>query len=140
MYMWGTDTSGSLLKPTDRQDEKKIDVPTLTEDWKKTLSDDESAPNFGVGISKVVCGATDTAWILSNGKCYVAGENKQGQLGQGHKNPVTKPVQVILPTEGVTVKDAALGPSFAAYVDSEGDLYTAGFGGSAFAGLGALGT
>lgn len=132
--MWGTDKSGSLLKPPDMQDAKMLDVPTLV-DWKTAISSDSSST-----LQKIVCGATDTAWIV-DGRLYVAGENKQGQLGVGHKNAVPTPVQVKLPSESAetTVVDVSLGSTFSAFVDSAGDLYTAGFGGSAFAGLGCLG-
>jgi hypothetical protein len=39
MYMWGTDSKGSLLKPADRADEKKIDTPTaiIDMDWKTSF-------------------------------------------------------------------------------------------------------
>jgi len=132
MYMWGTDKKGSLLKPSDRQDETKLDVPARV-DWRTAFgveSDD-------VKLRKVICGDTDTAWLLSDGSCYVAGENKQGQLGLGHQNPVERPIRVEMPDDQRTtdrIRDVALGSNSAAWIDDAGDLYTAGFGGSAFAG------
>jgi alpha-tubulin suppressor-like RCC1 family protein len=153
LYMWGTDSKGSLLKPADRADEKKLDVPTAVtdSDWKTSfglLNDTDTSAasaDTDVTIQSVTCGPTDTAWILSNGRCFVAGENKNGQAAVGHKNPVTAPTQVILPsaadaTDAATgVKQVALGSNFSAFVDTAGDLYTAGFGGSAFSGMGYLG-
>jgi alpha-tubulin suppressor-like RCC1 family protein len=148
--MWGTDSKGSLLKPADRADEKKIDTPTaITDtDWKTSFgllhdNSDDKDTSKDVTIQSVTCGPTDTAWILSNGRCFVAGENKNGQAGVGHKDAVTTPTEIILPSAEKTtvtgVKQAALGSNFSAFVDTAGDLYTAGFGGSAFSGMGYLG-
>jgi alpha-tubulin suppressor-like RCC1 family protein len=41
-----------------------------------TVDEDE-----GVSIRKIVCGPTDTAMVLSDGRCFLSGMNKQGQLG-----------------------------------------------------------
>jgi len=152
LYMWGTDSSGSVLQPPPSQrlqaDKKqaRFDIP-MSVDWKAamniTAADEEKESNDDVKVVKVICGATDTAWILSDGRCFVSGENKQGQLGQGHKKPIETPVQVTIQNdkgEVVPIRDACLGPNHAAFVDAEmGDLYTCGFGGSTFAGMGALG-
>jgi alpha-tubulin suppressor-like RCC1 family protein len=140
--MWGTDSKGTLLKPEDRADEKKIDVPTPFADLQTALGL-EATPDgsAAVSIKSVSCGPTDTAWILQDGRCFVGGENKQGQAGVGHKNPVLKPTQITLPSEkpGTAVKTVAMGSNFSAFVDAAGDLYTAGFGGSNFSGSGYLG-
>lgn len=146
--MWGTDSKGSLLKPAERADEKKLDVPTEipAEDWKKAFGlvntdIDTAATDIDMTIQSVTCGPTDTAWILSDGRCFVAGENKQGQAGVGHKDPVSTPTEIILPTASchTGVQQVALGSYFSAFVDTAGDLYTAGFGGSTFSGMGYLG-
>lgn len=143
LYMWGTDTKGSLLKPPDRQSETVLDVPQRIADWRSTWSSGGTPVPPNTIIRKVVCGATDTAWLLSDGSCWVAGENKYGQLGQGHSDPVRTPVPLLnLPMEDpttTTIVDISLGPSMAAVVDSAGDLYTCGFGGSTFSGMGMLG-
>jgi alpha-tubulin suppressor-like RCC1 family protein len=134
LYMWGTDSSGSLLKPDNRADEKVLDVPVEAPEIPQ-LHHEEA-------IKFVVCGPTDTAVITTAGRCLVAGENKQGHLGAGHKNPVQQLTEIKLPAEHpetTGVKQVALGSAFAAYVDTVGDLYTAGFGGSTFSGMGALG-
>lgn len=128
--MWGKDQNGSLLKPLDRKDEKLLDVPQRVD-----------TSNLGSNVQKVVCGATDTAWLV-DGRCFVSGLNKEGQLGQGHKNPVLTPVEIVLPVEDpatTRIVDVSLSATMGAYVDSVGDLYTSGFGGSAFSGMGALG-
>jgi alpha-tubulin suppressor-like RCC1 family protein len=171
LYMWGTDTKGSLLKPKDRADEKIVDVPQRIDGatqgsfyvGSSSASEDETtSPTLSTtlqdaALSRIVCGATDTAYLLSDGSCFVTGENKQGQLGVGHKNPVSTPVQLVLPPPTIVdddnfesassesaaaaagVVDLALGPSFAAAVDSRGNLYTCGLGGSVIAGFGMLG-
>jgi hypothetical protein len=65
-------------------DEKKISIPTaITDvDWKTSFGLIDEKDNLT--IQSVTCGPTDTAWILSNGRCFVAGENKNGQAGVGH--------------------------------------------------------
>lgn len=135
--MWGTDTKGSLRKPQERADEKKLDVPERI-DWRKELEIDEKE---GVSLAEVQCGPTDTAFLLSDGRCYVMGENKEGQLGLGHKNPVEKPTEIKLPvsSDEVLIQQVSLGNHFSAFIDTEGDLYTCGFGGSTFSGFGFLG-
>lgn len=88
-------------------------------------------------IMSVACGAAETAVVMEDGTVLVAGENKQGQLGLGHKNPVPTltPIPHIPP-----VARAVLGPNTGAYIGAEGgDLYTCGFGGSIVQGMGALG-
>jgi Regulator of chromosome condensation (RCC1) repeat len=176
LYMWGTDTKGSLLKPKDRADEKVLDVPQridgashgsfYTGSSSSAPSEDEAtSPTLSTtlqdaALSRIICGATDTAYLLSDGSCFVTGENKQGQLGVGHKNPVSTPSRLVLPPPSIAdddnssinnaassessaaaaeVVDLALGPSFAAAVDSRGNLYTCGLGGSVIAGFGMLG-
>lgn len=137
LFMWGSDTAGSVWKPVDRVDDKLLDIPTEIVDWRSRLLGGVPA---GVAIRKVVCGPTDTAILTTDGRCFVSGENKQGQLGLGHAAPVTTPTELTLPaSESSIIQDVALGSMFAAFVDGKGDLYTAGFGGSTFAGLGCLG-
>jgi alpha-tubulin suppressor-like RCC1 family protein len=155
--MWGTDTKGSLLKPPDRREEKVVDVPQLIQEvpWKAGSSNNNSQEEAGGGLARVVCGATDTALVLNNGQCYLLGENKYGQLGFGHKDPVATPALVTLPPSSSStvvtaeeadatscyskITDVALGSSFAAVVDADGFLYTSGFGGSVVSGMGMLG-
>lgn len=88
-----------------------------------------------VSIKEVVCSSTDTAIVLSDGRCFVSGLNKQGQLGLGHKNAVQEPT--LLPN--FNVKTISVGQNASALLDSEGELYTFGFGGSTFNGIGQLG-
>jgi alpha-tubulin suppressor-like RCC1 family protein len=120
LYTWGTNNKGSLLQ------EK-----TATIEWEPKLVETLPGP-----IQKVVCGATDTAVILENGDVYVAGANKQGQLGLGHTNAVETLTQIPnLPP----IANMALGPSNGCAITTEGDLYTFGSGGSLVSGMGCLG-
>jgi alpha-tubulin suppressor-like RCC1 family protein len=59
-----------------------------------------------VTIQDVFCGPTDTALVLSDGRCFVSGANKHGQLGLGHTNPVLSPK--LLPN--IHVQKICLGP------------------------------
>lgn len=149
--MWGTDSSGSVYKPATMVDEAALDVPADITDWRARLgmqtgdnnnNNDATEASVVVGIRKVVCGPTDTAILLSDGRCFVSGENKQGQLGLGHADKVTTPTELTLPAdtaEDMRIVDVALGSLSAAFVDGAGDLHTAGFGGSTIAGHGCLG-
>ena len=137
-YSWGTDTKGSLLRPKDLADAKKMDIPTVV-----PLNDvfGDNAAASPVTIQDVVCGPTDTAVILSDGSCYVWGENKQGQLGVGHTQPVTTPTRVTLPYDDNDrgMAQVSLGHQMGAFVDTKGDLYTCGLSGSVLTGFGLLG-
>jgi len=135
-YTWGTNNQGSLL----HGEESKLDVPIPLEDWRTTLD----CPDNSVNIKRVVCGAKETAVLLTDGRCFVSGENKSGQLGLGHKNPVTKPTLLDLPPgendEKVTIDSISLGSLFSAAIDNKGDLYSFGYCGSTLGdGLGFLG-
>ncbi|KAL3893767.1 MAG: hypothetical protein SGARI_007955 [Bacillariaceae sp.] len=88
-------------------------------------------------ISCISCGTAETGIVTEDGNVYVAGENKQGQLGVGHKNPVPTLTQL----EGIPkMSKMALGNNTGALVAKDsGDLYTFGFGGSLVQGMGVLG-
>lgn len=126
LYMWGTDTNGSLLRG--KGGGEKI----VWEPFQPNLEELTSISP----IASVSCGPTDTAVVLQNGNVYVAGPNKSGQLGLGHTNPVETLTQIpnLPPVEKV-----AFGPRNAAFITKDGDLYTVGFGGSLVAGMGCLG-
>lgn len=88
-------------------------------------------------LEKVFCGASGTAMVLNDGRCFVMGSNKNGELGIGSSlKETTKPVHLPLPDP---VAKASLGPNFSAVLTSAGDLYTFGYGGSRMHGLGCLG-
>ena len=78
--------------------------------------------------------------ITDDGRVWVAGENKNGQLGLGHKDPV--PTLTELKVDGVAdggFRKGIIGANTGALIAQNGDLYTFGFGGSALQGVGCLG-
>ncbi len=123
------------------RDEKIVDHPMLL-----NLQPDALASFLGIdnnddkyaSLDKIVCGATGTAMILDDGRCFVFGSNKNGELGIGHqgKKETIQPIHVPLPDP---VDKVSLGPNFSAFLTSTGDLYTCGYGGSAANGFGCLG-
>jgi alpha-tubulin suppressor-like RCC1 family protein len=133
LYMWGTDTKGCLLRPPELATVSKIDIPTVVE-----LANDSQDDGRSIQIQQICCGATDTAIVYENGTCQVWGENKHGQLGVGHTNVVEQPTFVTLPDQR-SIASIAVGPQTAAFIDTQGDLYTCGFNGSVLQGFGLLG-
>jgi len=111
-----------------------VDEPAKVEDWKEKILKANKDEEDNMKIQSISCGVTDTAIILTNGNCYVCGKNASGQLGLGHKDPVPE-----LTFLSGNVQQIELGQNFSAYVTTGGDLYTFGFGGSAFGGMGCLG-
>lgn len=95
-------------------------------------TDDDDATK----LQQIFCGATGTAMVLNDGRCFVFGSNKNGELGIGGPKFTETPVHVPLPDP---VAKVSLGPNFSAFLTTTGDLYTCGYGGSAVNGMGCLG-
>ncbi|KAG7367372.1 regulator of chromosome condensation RCC1 repeat protein [Nitzschia inconspicua] len=131
LYTWGTNKSGCLLQ--DKTDASAIVwQPELATSWSNY-----SAAAKGGALSSLSCGAAETGIVTSDGTVLVVGENKQGQLGLGHKNPV--PTLTEIPNVEPMTK-IVLGTNTGAMISKEnGDLYTFGFGGSLVQGMGVLG-
>lgn len=106
------------------------DVPTEVE-WRDILG-----VGLDIKLEQVVCGPTDTALVLSDGRCFTSGTNKYGQLGHGHKDPIPTPTEIPM---DVPVSKVFLGHHSMALLDKDGDLYTCGNGGSVMNGMGQLG-
>lgn len=126
LYTWGTNKDGCLLRSA-------VDGTTIV--WEPEVV--TNLPTEHGRVVSVTCGAAETALVMEDGTVLVAGKNKQGQLGLGHKNPVPTltPIPNIPP-----MSKAVLGPNTAAFIGRDrGDLYTCGFGGSIVSGMGALG-
>lgn len=88
-------------------------------------------------LEKLYCGASGTAIVLNDGRCFVVGSNKNGELGIGSaKKETSQPIHLPLPDP---VAKASLGPNFSALLTTTGDLYTFGYGGSRIHGMGCLG-
>ena len=80
-------------------------------------------------IVDICCGHSETMIITEDGRVWVVGENKNGQLGLGHKNPVSTLTE--LKVDGVTeFRKGRIGINTGALIAKNGDLYTFGFGGS----------
>lgn len=129
--MWGTDTS-CIWKSPNEQSIKVFDIPF-------EVPPERMEEYFSSPIKQVICGSNNTAFLLENGQCFVMGENKSGNLGVGHKEVVSQPTEIKLNSNVPSVAQVSLGPNFSAFVDTEGYLYTCGFGGSAMQGMGWLG-
>ena len=51
-------------------------------DFPMSLDLDSSSGDFKLSeVDRVFCGATGTAFVTGEGKCYVMGTNKNGELG-----------------------------------------------------------
>lgn len=119
------------------------DIPVQV-DVRRALGLDALDAIGGVSIKQIECGPTGTALVLSDGRCYTFGENDMGQLGHGHKNDVPLPTLLspplsTSPLASVGVSSIHLGKQFSAIIDLNNDLYTFGYGGSTFSGMGNLG-
>jgi alpha-tubulin suppressor-like RCC1 family protein len=135
LYTWGTNKNGCLLQESTNPSTTTSIVwqPELSTMWK----DYNNRAPFQQNLSSITCGAAETGVVTSDGTVLVAGENKQGQLGLGHKNPV--PTLTEIPNLEPMSK-LVLGPNTGALISKEnGDLYTFGFGGSIVHGMGVLG-
>jgi alpha-tubulin suppressor-like RCC1 family protein len=134
LYTWGTNKNGCLLQENaDPTTTSIVWQPELANVWNDYCSRAASQPS----ISSIACGVAETGLVTSDGTVLVAGENKKGQLGLGHKNPV--PTLTEIPNLEPMSK-MVLGPNTGALISKEnGDLYTFGFGGSLVQGLGLLG-
>lgn len=140
-----TSTGGGGLFSSD---EKVIDHPMRLSFDEGTTSSSSSLRAFLFGedsnndhdtiyLDKVYCGASGTALVLNDGRCFVLGSNKNGELGIGQSmKETTTPIHLPIPDPVVKV---SLGPNFSAIQSTTGDIYTFGYGGSRINGLGCLG-
>jgi len=153
VYMWGTSKNGTipvnLLQEAMTSsgtgmfsgDEKVLDHPMRLDLKDEALHDflfDKSSGESSdeIFVEKVYCGASGTAVVLTDGRCFVFGSNKNGQLGIGEETKETsKPTLLPIPD----IAKVSLGSNFSAIITTAGDLYTFGFGGSRLSGMGFLG-
>jgi len=88
------------------------------------------------GVSTAACGSSHSAFV-ADGRLYTYGSNKYDQLGHSASSSVTpEPVEL---DEGLRVRQVALGAFHSACVAEDGSLWTWGWGGGFFHGVGALG-
>jgi len=147
IWAWGTSTFPSLLAEEQTKD-RKVLTP-LRIDTQNVFNID---PNSDVVVKEFVCGANNSGAVLSDGRCFVWGANKNGQLGLGHMTtdvsiPTLLTLQQTASDDGRSdpvlnsnlIRSLHLGSTFSAAVDTNGNLFTFGYGGSAFGGMGWLG-
>lgn len=165
LYTWGTNKSGCLLQGgdennTDNRSSSKTNTEIVWEPKlvNNLLADDDK-------IIDVCCGTSEIMLVTEKGRVWVAGENKNGNLGLGHTNPVPTLTELKVnntvgngddiniddgdrstedpegkeENERVYFRKGVLGPKTGALVAQNGDLYTFGNGGSLLLGAGALG-
>eukprot|EP00434_Breviolum_minutum_P019125 symbB.v1.2.016858.t1/scaffold1298.1/size126199/1 len=115
LWRWGA-TEGGLLAQVEAPEIST--EPTLVEDVK--------------GISAAACGSSHSAFV-SNGRLYTYGSNKNSQLGHDETDAPSM-------VEGLEkARQVALGAFHSACVAEDGSLWTWGWGGGFFHGVGALG-
>lgn len=135
LYTWGTNNNGSLLQGDGSDSDSKIDSNGIL--WEPQPASGAKHLD-GKKVVDICCGHSETMTITEDGRVWVAGENKNGQLGLGHKNPV--PIPTELKIDGVgKFRKGRIGINTGALIAENGDLYTFGFGGSALQGIGFLG-
>jgi len=133
LYTWGTNNSGSLLQGDGN--DSKIDSNGIL--WEPQPAGGAKHLD-GKKVVDICCGHSEMMLLSEDGRVWVAGENKNGQLGLGHKNPVPTPTE--LKVDGVEkFRKGIIGVNTGALIAESGELYTFGFGGSALQGIGCLG-
>lgn len=141
IWTWGKISS---LDPNEKGTNKVVNTP-LRIDTQKFFNID---PKSDVVVEEFVCGVDNSGAILSDGRCLVWGANKNGQLGLGHKTAdVSMPTLLTLHQasnddsrsdpvfQSSHVRSLHLGRTFSAAVDTNGNLFTFGYGGSTFGGM-----
>ncbi|MGK3746673.1 MAG: alpha-tubulin suppressor-like RCC1 family protein [Bacillariaceae sp.] len=153
LYTWGTDKSGCLLQQDDDNTNNNNDNNDNDQQPKKANNSICWEPQLAVAannldsrIIDVCCGLSEIVLVTENGKVHVAGENKKGNLGLGHKNQVPKLTELKVGNEidenddsDVLFEKCVLGPNTGALIGKNGDLYSFGSGGSLISGAGCLG-
>jgi alpha-tubulin suppressor-like RCC1 family protein len=80
---------------------------------------------YGTKIIQVSCGRSHTLVCDEDGKVYSFGQNKFGELGQGHDKEVVKPTII---QDLISVYRVACGRHHSAALDEDGTLYMWGWG------------
>lgn len=147
LYMWGTNQKGTI--PVSNESSSSSNLLNSSKDvYDHPISIDlqkaYNIDNKAVTIKSIQCGPTATACILSDGSCYLHGENSSGQLGNNGTNDILLPELLSPPDSSPLhfnqIESISLGSQFSAIIDTNGDLFTFGFGGSVMKeGIGNLG-
>ncbi|KAF1326304.1 Regulator of chromosome condensation, partial [Globisporangium splendens] len=94
----------------------------------------------GKSIVKLEFGATHSAAIDDKGCVYTWGSNEYNKLGLGPSTGEFESVPRLMEAfEGIEIVDISCGDYYTAAVDSEGKMYSWGWGGSTMKGAGGLG-
>ncbi|OQS00875.1 regulator of chromosome condensation (RCC1) [Thraustotheca clavata] len=87
-------------------------------------------------VVKVGCGREHTLAITQSGELYAFGAGYSGRLGVGTEEDVHLPQRVVFEDESTQIVAAEGGECHSAAIDSDGNVYTWGFGGSGALGMG----
>mmetsp|Transcript_302 Transcript_302/g.501 ORF Transcript_302/g.501 Transcript_302/m.501 type:complete len:456 (-) Transcript_302:36-1403(-) len=151
LYFWGTNQKGSIPTKDVLEEGRKgavsgglLDRGGVLIDHPVKIDLGDAFGNESISIRDVVCGPTATAIITSENTTFMVGENKCGQLGQGHKNDVLIPTLLSPPDSTPLhyneIDNIVLGQNMSAIIDKNGELYTMGYNGSTMKeGVGCLG-
>jgi len=92
------------------------------------------------GVTAAACGATHSGFV-ANGRLFTYGSNKYSQLGRAVSSGEVDntPGPVSFGDEAAPVSSVSFGESHSAAITTDGALWTWGWGGSFWGGVGALG-
>lgn len=79
----------------------------------------------GITVVKISCGEYHSLVVDDTGKAYVTGSNGQGRIGAAGGDGLGEFTQVT-DLDGITIVDAACGPSHSLVLDNAGTIYAAG--------------
>ncbi|KAL4481897.1 hypothetical protein ABPG74_007986 [Tetrahymena malaccensis] len=84
---------------------------------------------FNISIQQISCGSEHSAFLAHNGNVYMIGSNKQGQLGIGSKETISRSVPVLLESLGKhTIVKVSCGGGHSGAISSRGFLFMWGEG------------
>ncbi|EAS06544.2 regulator of chromosome condensation RCC1 protein, partial (macronuclear) [Tetrahymena thermophila SB210] len=84
---------------------------------------------FNISIQQISCGLEHSAFLAHNGNVYMIGSNKQGQLGIGSKETLSRSVPVLLESLGKhTIVKVSCGGGHSGAISSRGFVFLWGEG------------
>eukprot|EP00441_Pelagodinium_beii_P036920 CAMPEP_0197634696 /NCGR_PEP_ID=MMETSP1338-20131121/10716_1 /TAXON_ID=43686 ORGANISM="Pelagodinium beii, Strain RCC1491" /NCGR_SAMPLE_ID=MMETSP1338 /ASSEMBLY_ACC=CAM_ASM_000754 /LENGTH=364 /DNA_ID=CAMNT_0043206603 /DNA_START=62 /DNA_END=1153 /DNA_ORIENTATION=+ len=121
LWRWGA-TEGGYMGSLEAAEVSK--EPSLVDDFR--------------GASTAACGSNHSAFVV-DGRLYTYGSTKYSQLGHSSASSGSMTEPGLVELEGRRVSQVALGAFHSACVADDGSLWTWGWGGGFFHGVGALG-
>ena len=79
-----------------------------------------------LNIVFMAAGTSSSIFIDHNGNVFSCGSNYWGELGLGHRSPVTFPCKIPFPP-GIKIKSCSVGASHALFLDEDGNVWTSGY-------------